>query len=362
MVVNITTKEKPDFLVNPHAYLQGFDDEYIAHTNLDTGFHLTRPFLDKIEIFASPKMTDEEKHRLFNLDELNKADFLSVTENKKNNTQKSKYKKHYQIMFDDGRTQLELFFENQDVKNINSYKYRFMKLVFNPWKSGVSGIEKIRKFYNTILPSDDFDKMLLAKASIGSIDIAVDIIGIDIVNLSLNTNTDYRLFTIQTKEGKISTAYTKDSTKKYTNLKSYDKTALAVSDDRYVRLINKKTPITRIEKTREFKQSKNAKNIETLMQSQNPFGIEVNWIRPELEKVIFDGGKNNELWRSFIRGVSHSGLEEAVAILDEENKELFRAKFVKHKLNIFEFYNNTENWRANFQKSVLLSGLVKKCN
>ena len=192
MTVKIKIVKKPDFLVNPYDHLTGFDDEYIAHVDTKTKFLLTRPFLDKIEVFGNPKVTSKEKERLYNLEELNSDSFPQITENKHNNPQKSKFKKHYQVILDENGTQLDLFFENQDAKNNNSYNYRFMKLVFNPWKGGISGIEKIRNFYNTVLPSDDFDKMLLVEASIGRVDIAIDIIGIDIVNLAINTNPDYR--------------------------------------------------------------------------------------------------------------------------------------------------------------------------
>ena len=51
MTVTIKNKEHDNFLVNPYDYLTGFDNGYIAHTNLRIGFLLTRPFLDKIVAF-----------------------------------------------------------------------------------------------------------------------------------------------------------------------------------------------------------------------------------------------------------------------------------------------------------------------
>lgn len=368
MTVKITKVEPPNFLVNPYDYLTDFDDGYIAHIDTKIGFLLTRPFLDKIEILGDPQRTEKEEAQLYKLEELSSDSFPRITENKKNISAKSKYKKHYKVVLDKNGTQLDLFLENQDTKNSNSYNYRFMKLVFNPWKSGVSGIEKIRNFYNTILPSDDFDKMLMAEASIGSVDMAVDIIGIDIVDLAINTNSDYRLNIFQTKKGKISTAYTKNSTKKYTNLKLYDKhqeildKATMIDDHRYGKLINSGFPITRIEKTRDFKQHQNKKNIKALTKTQNPFGIDVGWVEPKIKNVVFKGDKYNQMWRLFLLAVCHAGLGDGLAVLDEEDKNLFKCEFESRRRNIFEFYNDSANWRNEFKKSILKSGLLSECN
>lgn len=370
MTVTIKKKKQPDFLVNPYDYLTGFDDEYIAHTNLGIGFLLTRPFLDKIEIFGDPERTEEEEARLYKLEKLSSDGLPRITENKKNIPAKSKYKKHYKVVLDENGTQLDLFFENYDVKNSSSYNYRFMKLVFNPWKSGISGVEKIRKFYNIILPSSDFDKILSEKSSVRKVDFAVDMIGIDIVALAINTNPDYKLKIFQTTDGKISSAYTFKSKKNFSSVKFYNKAqeifdkSEKVVEHRYGKLLDIGIPITRIEKSRVFEAHKNTKSIEDLACTQNPFKFSVGWIEDKIQNVNinFQADGINELWRAFLGNVCHAGLDKALDKLDEKNRIKFAQEFHSKRHNLFSYYNNTTNWQEQFKLYMDNSGLLKKCN
>jgi hypothetical protein len=327
-------------------------------------FYIKYPVIDKIALLGNAHFTtneDKEDFKQFIYSIGKATEDGEVVDyplewhkyNNPNDYARSRYRHHFKIKGPNGE-ELAMF----SFQPFNE-EYRFLKLEFNPAKIGIEGVEYIKRWYDDTILHSSFSDIINYKKCISKLDIAIDIIGVDIADLILNYNSK-EVSQRYHSAGGLLESYYPHCDKPPSDIIVYDRNALEEDDEEEESFPEtyssqrprRKKSITRVEKTIETERP--LTELYKLKPHFKDLKVHLAW--KASDKSQFPEAGHN--WILFLDSVRWRGFENALELVPQSLQKDYKRLFEENVENIFEVYTHSDSWREIWTESIKRSGLL----